>query len=168
MFMNHSLRWLRLAAFGLLLLGAAACVEEAPEAVAPRADLIFTVVDEQNVPVEGAKVFLFGTEAAYDAYRAQDNPNGDPAIEPDLPLENGATTNALGEARFLDRRLEGTSSAVGETFVYQPRPLYYRVLAEQNGRFLTNDSNDRSRYRLAFPELASGEVILETVEVILR
>jgi hypothetical protein len=158
----------RLAALAFLLLFAVSCVEEEVGAVAPRADLIFTVVDEAGDPVSGAKVFLFGTEAAYDAYRTTDNPTGDPTMEPGLDLEDVSTTSATGEARFNERRLEGSSSASGDTYVYQPRPIYFRVLAEVGGAFVNNDGDTRTDRRIGFPELNAGELVVEEIEVILR
>lgn len=151
----------------LLLLVLAACAPDEPENITPRADLLFTVVDDSGSPLPDARVYLFGTEAAYEANLA-DNPDGDPSVSPNLDLEDIATTNRSGVARFTDRPLDGPNSAVGESFLYQPRPIYFRTLAEQNGDFLTNDGGSTARHRLGFPELESGEVLLEEVEVIVR
>lgn len=151
----------------LLVLMLAACAPDEVENITPRADLIFTVVDDNGSPVPDARVYLFGTEAAYEAHLA-DNPAGDPNVSPSLDLEDIATTDRSGVARFTDRPLDGPNSAVGETFLYQPRPIYFRALAEQNGAFLTNDGGGIATHRLGFPELESGEVLLEEIEVIVR
>jgi len=164
--MKLSFSLYRLSPWALLLV-LVACAPEDPENITPRADLVFTVFDDNGTALPAAKVYLFGTEAAYEANLA-DNPDGDPNEAPDLDLEDIATTNDAGVARFTDRPLDGPNSAVGETFFYNPRPIYFRVLAEQNGTYLTNDGGSVNDHRIGFPELESGEVLLEEIEVIVR
>jgi hypothetical protein len=162
---RFSLCW-RLAPWALLLT-LWACAPEEISNTTPRGDLIFTIVDDAGNPLPEAKIYLFSTESAYEA-NLSDNPNGDPDQFPGLDLEDIAITDDLGVARFIDRPLNGPNSAVGETFVYQPRPIYFRALAEQGGTFLTNDGGSTASHRLGFPELEAGEMILEEVEVIVR
>ena len=96
------------------------------------------------------------------------NPDGDPGQASNLDAEDIAVTNSLGEATFTNRPLDGTSYASGTTFIHQPNSIYFRVQASYNGDFVTNDSNDPQTYRLPFPELGSGTIIMEQIEVFVR
>ncbi len=153
----------------LLLWMVPACVVEpiGTDNITPRADLAFTVVDDAGNPIPNAQVYLFPFRTPYENYLGE-NPDGDPSLTPAVDPEDAATTDGQGQVTFTNRELEGTSYAQGETFIHQPNPIYFRVLADYNGEFVTNDRNDPEAYLLTFPELESGEVILEEVEVVLR
>lgn len=143
------------------------CVPEGEGNITPRADLIFVVMDESGTPIPNAQVLLFPFRTPYEDYLTT-NPDGDPNQGNTLDAEDIAVTNSLGEAIFANRPLDGTSYASGTTYIHQPNSIYFRVQAEYNSGFVTNDSNDPATYRLAFPELESGDIIREEIEVFVR
>ncbi len=149
-----------------LTLFVASCVETEGN-VTPEADLIFTVVDDNGENISGAQIFLFPFQTPYEDYLAA-NPEGDPSQTPSLDPEDVATTNSSGEASFIGRPLDGTSFPSGNTFIHQPNSIYFRVQAEVNGEFLTNDSSDPNTYRISFPDLESGEFVRNEIEVVIR
>lgn len=160
---NASLRKLAFTMLGILAL-TISCDPIGPPNITPTVTLTFTVLDEFSVPQSGAVVYLFPFEGTYDSYLS-DNPDGDPDITPSLSAENIGTTDSNGEVSFLERPLEGSSYAAEGTWFHRPNPIYFRVLVESDGEFLTNDAGES---RLSFEELESGERIEEFVELIVE
>ena len=156
--------WIRLLLlFSSLAVFLQACVEDIGN-VTPRADLTFKILDEDNNPVSDARVYLFSSFQAYENYVAA-NPDGDPNVTPSIDPEDVSISDLEGEAFFTNRPLQTTSFPSGDTYFHTPTPIYFRVLAVQNGMFVTNDNGLEENRVLVLPELESGEVIMEFVEV---
>ncbi|GAB4414284.1 MAG: hypothetical protein OHK0039_21920 [Bacteroidia bacterium] len=154
------------AAISLII---SACVLENPSGnTTPTADLYFTVIDDNGTPLPNAQIYLFSFESSYLSYISS-NPNGDPDITPSLGSDDVGITTASGTATFFDRTLDGNAYQSGEIWYNRPNPIYYRVQAQvDNGgtiEYLTNDGGD---FKLTFPELESGERVVETLEIVVR
>lgn len=143
----------------------AACLpDEVNPNITPVADIYITVVDQSGNIVPQAQVYLFGFQANYETYLAE-NPDGDISITPLLGAGDVGVTNSSGQAIFFSRPLEGNSYASGDTWFHRPNSLYIRVQAEVGGSFRTND---QTTFRLSFDEIESGERIVEDLEIEIR
>jgi len=162
-----STSWIRLPLLFLTLVFILqACVEDIGN-VTPRADLTFLILDEDNNPVSDARVYLFSSSQAYENYVAA-NPDGDPALTPSLDPEDVSISDVEGEAFFTNRPLQTTSFPSGDTYLHTPTPIFFRIVATHNGMFVTNDDGAEENHVLVLPELQSGEVIMEFVEVFVQ
>lgn len=155
-----SVRKLVLVLLGLMAL-TVGCDPTLNPNITPTVTLNFTILDAFQTPQSGAVVYLFPFEGTYEDYLS-DNPDGDPDLTPTLSAENIGTTDSNGEVTFLERPLEGSSYAEAETWYHRPNPIYFRVVVESGGEFLTNDAGE---FKLSFEELESGERIEEFIEV---
>ncbi len=141
-----------------------ACEEGLTPNITPVVNLTFFVTDGTN-PVEGAVVYLFPFQSAYNSYLSQ-NPSGSNQITPSISAENVAVTNASGVATFPTKPLEGSSYASGTTYFHRPNPIYFRVQATRPGPvYLTNDQDE---FRISFEELESGDIVNEEVDVLIK
>lgn len=159
----QSIRTLVLTLLGILALTVACDPVTSPN-ITPTVTLNFTVLDAFQTPQSGAVIYLFPFEGTYEDYLSE-NPDGDPDITPSLSAENIRTTDANGEVSFLERPLEGSSYAADGTWYHRPNAIYFRILSESGGEFLTNDGGE---VRLSFEEIESGERIEEFIEVIIE